>query len=80
MIKKVSIKPKAFPVDQWVATRDSEVSTESSAPALEAKPKMKRLTLDISEALHRAIKKEAADRGVPMADMLRDLLENHYLS
>lgn len=40
--------------------------------------KMKRPTLDIPESLHRAIKRQAVDSGVTMADLLRDLLEQHY--
>ncbi len=40
---------------------------------------MKRLTIDVSEELHRAIKMKAVELGVPMADMLRSLLENNYL-
>jgi predicted DNA binding CopG/RHH family protein len=40
--------------------------------------KMKRLTLDIPEELHRAIKRKAVDEGVTMAELLRSLLEQHY--
>jgi predicted DNA binding CopG/RHH family protein len=39
---------------------------------------MKRLTLDIPESLHRAIKRKAVEEGVTMADQLRSLLEEHY--
>jgi predicted DNA binding CopG/RHH family protein len=39
---------------------------------------MKRLTLDLPEPLHRAIKKNAADEGVTMAQKLRALLSQHY--
>ncbi|MDT8383749.1 MAG: hypothetical protein RRB22_04975 [Gammaproteobacteria bacterium] len=40
--------------------------------------KIKRLTLDLSEDLHRAIKKNAADEGVTMAEKLRALLMDYY--
>jgi predicted DNA binding CopG/RHH family protein len=40
--------------------------------------KLKRLTLDIAKPLHKAIKAKAVEEGVPMADMLRSLLEKHY--
>ena len=40
--------------------------------------KMKRLTLDISEDLHRAIKLDAARAGATMVDRLRALLLKHY--
>jgi hypothetical protein len=40
--------------------------------------KTKRLTLDIPEQLHRAIKINAAQTGVTMAERLRVLLLEHY--
>jgi predicted DNA binding CopG/RHH family protein len=40
--------------------------------------RMKRLTLDLPEPLHRAIKKNAAEEGVTMAEKLRALLTKHY--
>jgi hypothetical protein len=40
--------------------------------------RMKRLTLDLHEPLHRAIKKNAAEDGVTMAQKLRNLLSKHY--
>lgn len=39
---------------------------------------MKRLTLDIPEALHREIKMQAAKEGVTMAEQLRAILEQYY--
>jgi len=39
---------------------------------------MKRLTLDISEKLHRTSKRQAVESGVTMAELLRSLLEQHY--
>jgi len=39
---------------------------------------MKRLTLDLPEPLHRAIKKNAAEEGVTMAQKLRTLPSEHY--
>ena len=38
----------------------------------------KRLTLDIPESLHRAIKVSCAGRGTKMAEEIRVLLEAHY--
>jgi len=40
--------------------------------------RMKRLTLDLPEALHRVIKKNAAEEGVTMAQKLRAILAKHY--
>jgi hypothetical protein len=52
--------------DAWVASRDAE------------KLKMKRLTLDIDEDLHRRIKVRAAERGTRIVDDLRAILDEHY--
>lgn len=78
--KKVSIgakptSPVVPNIDQWVETR----TVEPELPVEETKPKMKRLTLDVPESLHRAIKFKSVEQGVPMADLLRELLEQHYL-
>ncbi|MDJ0718838.1 MAG: toxin-antitoxin system HicB family antitoxin [Prochloraceae cyanobacterium] len=71
--KKVKIggKPAGQEVDveQWVENR----TVNASEPV-----KMKRLTLDIPESLHRKIKMKAASEGVAMADLLRELLEKHF--
>ncbi len=83
MAKKVPIGKKPTNnkatdnVDNWVASRDAESVNETTIPS--AKPKMKRLTIDVSEDLHRAIKMKAVEQGTPMADMLRSLLESNYL-
>lgn len=81
--KKVSFgtKPQSEPIDldQWVQTREG-VSGQSTAEDLLDQPaeKMKRLTLDIPESLHRVIKGKAVAEGRTMVDMLRELLENTY--
>lgn len=70
--KKVAIgaKPRGkAPVagaEQWVQSRGG------------ADGAMKRLTLDVPEALHRQIKMACASRGTKMADELRALLEAHF--
>lgn len=84
--KKVSFgrKPgaveKPVDVEEWVSNREALVEEEqSTAPAEETKPeKIKRLTLDIPESLHRAIKLKATTEGVTMVELLRELLEEHY--
>jgi hypothetical protein len=73
MTKRLTIPPKPG-VDQWVTQREEPLtSTPSPQPV-----KMKRLTLDIPEALHRAIKMQAAETGVTMAEQLRAILEQYY--
>ncbi|HEY9859765.1 MAG TPA: CopG family transcriptional regulator [Candidatus Obscuribacterales bacterium] len=79
--KKVSFGSKPSPektvnVEEWVANREPLVE---ELPKDEPKPeKMKRLTLDLPESLHKSIKLKATAEGVTMADLLRELLEEHY--
>jgi hypothetical protein len=71
MSKKISIgtKPTAKPtVDAWVKSR---------TPADGPEP-MKRLTIDVPESLHRAIKTQCAMRGTKIADEVRELLLQKY--
>ena len=74
MNKKVSIgtKPTSrgepVAVDSWVESRGTDNASES----------MKRLTIDISESLHRAIKSQCAMRGTKIADEVRELLFQKY--
>lgn len=79
MAKKVNLGAKldstSAPknVDQWVSNRFEAEPTAETEPV-----KMKRLTLDIPESLHRAIKLKATEEGVAMVDLLRDLLVKEY--
>lgn len=74
MTKKVQIgaKPtasaKAHTADAWVESRDAEAEPE----------KMKRLTIDVPESLHRAVKLSCVSRGVKIADEIRELLLQKY--
>jgi predicted DNA binding CopG/RHH family protein len=72
MTKRLIIPPKPV-ADQWVSHGE-----ETPAASLAQAAKMKRLTLDIPEALHRAIKMQAAEEGVTMAEQLRAILEQYY--
>lgn len=80
----MSAKPAEKPatVDDWVATPRSAQEPITPPTASESTPpqpiKMKRLTLDIPEELHRAIKTEAVRQGVAMVDMLRQDLTQKY--
>ncbi|MGH8720283.1 MAG: hypothetical protein ACREV0_15290 [Burkholderiales bacterium] len=49
------------------------MATNSEKPG-----KMKRLTLDLPEELHRVIKINAAQEGMTMAEKLRALLTDYY--
>jgi uncharacterized NAD-dependent epimerase/dehydratase family protein len=73
----ISAKPSSpvsapVQIDRWVSA--GEASNGDASQSV----KMKRLTLDISEDLHKAIKTRAVVEGVPMANMLRSLLEQYY--
>lgn len=56
--------------DNWVISRDDQ----PEAPTPVITEQMKRLTIDITENLHRDIKKECAAQGFKIADVTRDLL------
>ncbi|GFE71953.1 hypothetical protein [Chroococcus sp. FPU101] len=77
--KRVPITPKPVTpeanIEDWISTRSTPPE-----PIKEVSPtKMKRLTIDVSENLHRAIKLKSVEQGIPMADLVRDLLEQHFL-
>lgn len=59
---------KAPAADDWVKSRDSS----------DGKEPMKRLTIDVPESLHRAIKMACAGRGSKIADEVRELLNQKY--
>lgn len=70
--------------DKWVHEGDTTttppaatVTTTSPTPPPPREP-TRRLTLDIPERLHRAMKIRAATTGVTMLDEVRALLETHY--
>lgn len=73
--KPVETQPVSL--DSWVTTRSPEVVDNVDAVP-EEKEKLKRLTLDIPDKLHRAIKGKAALEGKAMVDMLRELLDEKY--
>ena len=74
MNKKVTIgtkptnKSTQASADEWVENRRTGNAPEP----------MKRLTIDIPESLHRAIKMQCASRGAKIADEVRELLLKKY--
>lgn len=64
---KPTNKPTPVAADTWVESRDA-VEVEA----------MKRLTIDIPESLHRAIKAQCAMRGSKIVDEVRVLLLKKY--
>ncbi len=78
-VKAAKVKKQvAVEVPPAVAEATPVPKTGASEQASEKATKMKRLTLDIAKPLHKAIKAKAVEEGVPMVDMLRSLLEEHY--
>ncbi|WP_338492692.1 plasmid partition protein ParG [Erwinia aphidicola] len=73
-VKKVTFGAKptkpAPSADAWVDSR----AVEEPLPV----EKMKRLTIDIPESLHKAIKSSCALRGSKIADEVRELLYCKY--
>lgn len=67
--KAITIPPKPG-AEQWVR--------QGAEPAPPALVTLKRLTLDLPEALHRAIKMRAVEEGSSIVEMLRGLLEREY--
>ncbi len=71
--KKIAIgtkptnKPAPAGADAWVESR-----------AADEPEKMKRLTIDITEGLHRRIKSQCAMNGTKIADEVRELLLKKY--
>lgn len=65
---KPNVKRQA---EEWVAQSPPVAVEEGARPAL-----VKRLTIDVSEDLHRRLKVKAAQEGVRMADLVRRWIED----
>ncbi len=65
-------RPKPAGAEAWIND-----AVKSSVPAV-ANERRKRLTLDVSEDLHRRIKMSCVGQGELMADVLRDILETAF--
>lgn len=74
--KKVQIGARpTSKADATLPTGDDWVATRSSGDVPE---RMKRLTIDVPESLHREIKAACAMRGTMIADEVRELLLQKY--
>lgn len=72
-MKSVSFKKPSKPAaaaDAWVNVRETPVAAPDEP--------MKRFTIDVPEELHRRIKRTCADRGLKMADVIREMLEREF--
>lgn len=64
---KPSQRPGQGSPDDWVADR-----------AMQPVEPTKRLTVDVPLSLHQRVKSQCAVRGEIMADVIRELLEQHF--
>jgi hypothetical protein len=65
MSKKVIIEPRPQDLERWVSER-----TLPKAPE-----KIKRLTIDLPESLHKKLKLRAIEEDKAMVDLIRELLQ-----
>lgn len=76
-------RPSATDADKWVHGGDTTTTPAATATTTSPTPPpprepTRRLTLDIPDRLHRAMKIRAATTGVTMLEEVRALLEAHY--
>ena len=78
-----TVRPSPEAVEKWMQEQSggagesspiAAVATAAAAPV----PKMKRLTIDIPDALHRRVKSRCSQDGLRMAEVIRDLLEQRF--
>lgn len=68
----IGVRPLANPdAEAWIVQGSLD-------DIINARPYSARLTLDITPALRTRIKRTAFDRGITMAAMLRDVLEDAF--
>jgi len=69
-MKTIAFKPvKPASPDDWI---------KGANPLAAPTEPMKRFTIDVPVALHRRVKAACAERGLKMADVLRELLEREF--
>lgn len=76
--RKPGVVEPTVDVEGWVTNREALAEVEQTLEPEPQPEKIKRLTLDIPESLHKAIKLKATGDGVTMVELLRELLETHY--
>ena len=71
------------PADAWVTDRHETPAPVAPAEAAAPDPEvpaepMKRFTIDVPASLHTRVKIGCAQRGLKMADVLREMLEKEF--
>lgn len=79
-VMKMPIAKPSAAADAWVGETTPDVSegAKSKVVPIRAEEANKRLTIDITEGLHKRIKAQCAMRGTKMADVIRELLEKEF--
>jgi hypothetical protein len=72
-MKKTTFTPKPSSKNPTATGLDAFVGLSSGDGE-----KMKRLTIDIPESLHRRVKAGCAVRGIEMASLMREFLEKEF--
>lgn len=85
--KRPTARPSTEDIDKWIEEKAANGAGDSApAPATKKEAtaekttplKMKRLTIDIPDSLHRRVKSRCGQDGLRMADVIRDLLEQKF--
>jgi len=61
-----------------IASKPKRPRPENTDDWVEGRQKMKRLTIDVPENLHRRIKMTCAGKGAKMANEIREILEKEF--
>lgn len=76
-MKKTTFTPKPSSKNPPLSSLDTFVGVSPKHPTGE---KMKRLTIDVPQNLHRRVKAGCAVRGIEMASLMREFLEKEFPS
>ena len=66
-------QPSEKAADAWVENRNG--STENISAATESPPKTKRITFEVTEAQHQAVKIHATRKGMTIKELMQSLVE-----
>jgi hypothetical protein len=85
--KRPTARPSTEAIDKWMEGKAADGAGDPTPPPVVEKvasaekvsaPKMKRLTIDIPDSLHRRVKSRCGQDGLRMADVIRDLLDQRF--
>ena len=84
--KKPQARAAPENVDKWMEDQAVDGAGDPAPPPASPvvitektpSPKMKRLTIDIPDNLHRRVKSRCGQDGLRMADVIRELLEKRF--